>query len=164
MEIKVGEIIRARRLERKMTLTGLAEVVGVSAGYLSQIENGRKQNPKLEIVLRLIHHLDLDLDMLLGIEPGEASYLTRIPSLLKLVFARERNLQVLSDIDIQRRFCALSEKMLEARYVIGDRDLYTMFFEDVRTQTDNTLKRYLAMQLILEKYGVDKAVSGAEKP
>lgn len=151
MEIKVGEIIRAKRLERNMTLTALAGVVGVSAGYLSQIENGRKQNPKLEIVLRLIHHLDLDLAMLLGLEGAEESYLTRIPSLLKLVFARERNLKVLTDMDVQRRFCALSEKLLEARYVIGDRDLYTLFLEDVRAQTDNTLKRYLALQLILDK-------------
>ena len=153
MEIKVGEIIRAKRLERKMTLSSLADAVGVSAGYLSQIENGRKQNPKLEIVLRLIHHLDLDLAMLLGLEPGETSYLTRIPSLVKLVFARERNLQVLSDLDVQRRFCAHAEKVLEARYVLGDKDLYTMFLEDVRTQTDNTLKRYLALQLILDKHG-----------
>jgi transcriptional regulator with XRE-family HTH domain len=150
MEIKVGEIIRAKRLERNLTLTGLGGAVGVSAGYLSQIENGRKQNPKLEIVLRLIHHLDLDLAMLLGLEGAEESYLTRIPSLLKLVFARERNLQVLGDTDVQRRFCALSEKLLDARYVIGDRELYTLFLEDVRTQTDNTLKRYLALQLILD--------------
>jgi transcriptional regulator with XRE-family HTH domain len=157
MEIKVGEIIRARRLEMKMTLTGLAETVGVSAGYLSQIENGRKQNPKLEIILRLIHHLDLDLEMLLGLEPAETSYLPRIPSLLKLVFARERNLQVLSDLDVQRRFCAHAEKVLEGRYVLGDKDLYTMFLEDVRTQTDNTLKRYLALQLILDRHGAGAA-------
>lgn len=157
MEIKVGEIIRAKRLEQKMTLTGLAGRVGVSAGYLSQIENGRKQNPKLEIVLAIIHHLDLDLAMLLGLEPGEESYLSRIPSLVKMVFARERNLQVLADVDVQRRFCTLSEKMLESRYVIGDGDLYKLFLEDVRIQTDNTLKRYLALQMILESHGIGKA-------
>ena len=157
MEIKVGEIIRAKRLERKMSLTELAGEVGISAGYLSQIENGRKQNPKLEIILKLIHRLDLDLSMLLGLEPHEESYLTRIPTLLKLVFARERNLQVLSDVEIQRKFCALSEKVLEARYVIGEKDLYALFLEDVRTQTDNALKRYIALSLILEQHGVTKS-------
>ncbi len=157
MEIKVGEIIRARRMEQKMSLTELAGEVGISAGYLSQIENGRKRNPKLEIVLRLIHRLDLDLPMLLGLEQNEASYLARIPSLLKLVFARERNLQVLSDVEVQRRFCQLSEKVLEARYVIGEKELYALFLEDVRTQTDNALKRYIALSLILERHGVAKS-------
>ena len=41
MEIKVGEIIRAKRTERKMSLTELASLAGISTGYLSQIENGR---------------------------------------------------------------------------------------------------------------------------
>ena len=157
MEIKVGEIIRARRMELKMSLTALAGEVGISAGYLSQIENGRKRNPKLEIILQIIHRLDLDLPMLLGLEPNEESYLTRIPSLLKLVFARERNLQVLSDVEVQKRFCQLSEKVLEARYVIGEKELYALFLEDVRTQTDNALKRYIALSLILEQHGVAKS-------
>ncbi len=151
MEIKVGEIIRARRQERKMNLTELAERVGISPGYLSQIETGRKQNPKLDIVLRLIHLLDLDMPMLLGLDPTEETYLNRIPSLVKMVFARERNLKVLGELDIQRRFCALSEKTLDAHYVIGDRDLYSLFLEDLRVQMDTTLKRYLAFQVIMDQ-------------
>ena len=47
--------------------------------------------------------------------------------------------------------------MLEARYVIGEKDLYALFLEDVRTQTDNALKRYIALSLILEQHGVTKS-------
>lgn len=150
MEIKVGEIIRSRRKELNLSLSTLAAEVGISIGYLSQIENGRKKNPKLEIVLRLIHRLSLDLSMLLGLAPSEETYLARIPSLLKMVFARERNLQVLVDSEILRKFCALSEQMLEARHILSEKELYYLFLEDVRTQTDNTLKRYLALEFILE--------------
>ncbi len=157
MEIKVGEIIRAKRTEQKMSLTDLAAQVGISTGYLSQIENGRKQNPKLETILRIIHLLDLDMPMLLGLEPNVESYLNRIPSLLKMVFARERNLQVLGDVEVQRKFCAISEKVLDARYVIGEKELYNLFLEDVRTQTENALKRYIALQIILERNGVKPA-------
>ena len=84
MEIKVGEIIKAKREEKGWSLAEFATRIGISTGYLSQIENGRKTNPRLDIVLRIINELDIDIRMLLGIENGEENYLSRIPSLLKL--------------------------------------------------------------------------------
>lgn len=80
MEIKVGEIIKAKREEKGLSLVEFAKRIGISSGYLSQIENGRKTNPRLDIVLRIIHELDIDIRMLLGIESGEENYLSRIPS------------------------------------------------------------------------------------
>ena len=44
MEIKVGEIIRAKREEKGYSLVEFAEKINISAGYLSQIENGKKMN------------------------------------------------------------------------------------------------------------------------
>ncbi|MDI9515322.1 MAG: helix-turn-helix transcriptional regulator, partial [Bacillota bacterium] len=55
MEIKVGEIIKAKREEKGLSLVEFAKRIGISSGYLSQIENGRKTNPRLDIVLRIIH-------------------------------------------------------------------------------------------------------------
>jgi len=43
MEIKVGEIIRAKREEENITLSDLAKELDISPGYLSQIENGVKK-------------------------------------------------------------------------------------------------------------------------
>ncbi len=150
MEVKVGEIIRAKRQEQKISMADLAENAGISVAYLSQIENGRKQNPKLEIILNLVQALNLDMPMLLGLKDDETTYLDKIPSLLKMVFARDRNLKVLSEMDTQRKFCTQAEKLLEAKYVLEDKQLYTLFLEDVRIQTENTLKRYLAMKMILD--------------
>ena len=99
MEISVGEVIKSKREEKGYTLSEFAKRIEISAGYLSQIENGRKTNPKLGIILRIIHELDIDIEMLLGIEPTEDKYLSRIPSLLKLTLARE-NLNTLSDLDV----------------------------------------------------------------
>lgn len=103
MEISVGEIIKSKRKEKGYTLSEFAKLIEISPGYLSQIENGRKTNPKLEIVLRIIHELDISIEMLLGIESVEDNYLSRIPSLLKLTLAKERNLKTLSEAEVLRK-------------------------------------------------------------
>jgi transcriptional regulator with XRE-family HTH domain len=150
MEIKVGEIIKAKREEKGYNLIEFSEKIGISAGYLSQIENGRKTNPKLDIILKIIHELDIEIEMLLGLESSEESYLSRIPSLLKLTLAKDRNLKTLSDPDVLRKFNFLSNKILESNYVFEDKMLYKLFLEDISNQTENTLKRYMALQLLMK--------------
>ncbi|NLW03541.1 MAG: helix-turn-helix transcriptional regulator [Clostridiaceae bacterium] len=151
MEIKVGEIIKAKREEKGWSLAEFATRIGISTGYLSQIENGRKTNPRLDIVLRIIHELDIDIRMLLGIENGEENYLSRIPSLLKLTLARERNLKTLSDKDVLRRFNGIINRLCDARYILENQDLYHMFLDDSANQIDSILKRYMALQILLNK-------------
>ena len=140
MEIKVGEIIKAKREEKGLSLVEFAKRIGISSGYLSQIENGRKTNPRLDIVLRIIHELDIDIRMLLGIESGEENYLSRIPSLLMLTLARERNLKALSDKDVLRKFNAMIDSLCEARYILENQELYHLFLDDSANQIENILK------------------------
>lgn len=151
MEIKVGEIIKAKREERGWSLAEFAKCIGISTGYLSQIENGRKTNPRLDILLRIIHELDIDIQMLLGIESGEENYLSRIPSLLKLTLAKERNLKTLSDKNVLRKLNDIINKLCEARYILEDQDLYHMFLDDSANQIEGILKRYMALQILLNK-------------
>lgn len=151
MEISVGEIIKSKRKEKGYTLSEFAKLIEISPGYLSQIENGRKTNPKLEIVLRIIHELDISIEMLLGIESVEDNYLSRIPSLLKLTLAKERNLKTLSEAEVLRKINRFLDRVLEAKYIIEDAELYNLFLEDISLQTDNCLKRYMALRLLLMK-------------
>ena len=137
--------------EKGYSLSEFAEMVDISPGYLSQIENGRKTNPRLDIILRIIHELDIDIEMLLGIEPTEDKYLSRIPSLLKLTLAKERNLNTLSDQDVLRKINNFLDRVLEARYVLENRELYNLFLEDVAIQTENALKRYMALKILMMK-------------
>ncbi|HHW23514.1 MAG TPA: helix-turn-helix transcriptional regulator [Clostridiaceae bacterium] len=149
MEISVGEVIKSKREEKGYTLSEFAKKIEISPGYLSQIENGRKTNPRLDIILRIIHELDIDIGMLLGIEPTEDKYLSRIPSLLKLTLARERNLNTLSDPDVLRKINHFLNRVLEAKYILENRELYNLFLEDVSLQTEGTLKRYMALQILM---------------
>jgi transcriptional regulator with XRE-family HTH domain len=151
MEISVGEIIKSKRKEKGYTLSEFAKLIEISPGYLSQIENGRKTNPKLESVLRIIHELDISIEMLLGIESVEDNYLSRIPSLLKLTLAKERNLKTLSEAEVLRKINRFLDRVLEAKYIIEDAELYNLFLEDISLQTENCLKRYMALRLLLMK-------------
>lgn len=150
MEIKVGEMIKAKREEKNFSLVDFAKMVEISPGYLSQLENGRKANPKLEILLRIIQALELDMEMMLGLENPNENLSLKIPSLLKLVLAKDRNARVLEDKEVLKKMCSLVDKALESKYLIENKALYALFLEDLCIQMETTLKRYMAMQILLE--------------
>ena len=148
MEIKVGEVIKAKREEKNYTLVDFAKEIGISPGYLSQLENGRKANPKLETILRIIKELDIDIDMLLGLEAGNENTNYRVPSLIKLILAKDRNSRVLEDKEVLKKLCNIMDRLLENKYLIEDNSLYELFLEDIFIQIETTLKRYMAFQII----------------
>lgn len=148
MEIKVGEVIKAKREEKNYSLIEFAKIAGISPGYLSQLENGHKANPKLELVLRIIKELDIDIDMLLGLESQTENLSVKIPSLLKLVLAKDRNFKALEDKEVLKKFCNIVDKSLECKYLIENQELYELFLEDIYIHIETTLKRYLAFQII----------------
>jgi transcriptional regulator with XRE-family HTH domain len=150
MEIKVGEVIKAKREEKNITLVDFSKILGISPGYLSQLENGKKVNPKLDILLKIIKELEIDIDMLLGIESNYENLNIKVPSLLKLVLAKDRNIKVLEDKDVLKKICNLVDKVLDSKYLIEDKDLFEMFLEDILIQTDTTLKRYMAFLVMKE--------------
>ncbi|MDQ2086938.1 helix-turn-helix transcriptional regulator [Herbivorax sp. ANBcel31] len=148
MEIKVGELIKAKREEKKYSLVNFAQIVGITPGYLSQIENGYKKNPKLEILLKIIKELEIDLDMLLGLENSKENLNFIIPPLLKLILAKERNSKVLEHKEVQKKMCDIIDKSLECKYLIENEELYHLFLEDIYIQIETILKRYMAFQII----------------
>lgn len=150
MEIKFGEVIKAKREEKRYSLVDFAKAVEISPGYLSQLENGHKANPKLEIVLRIIKELDIDIDMLLGIESSKENLNLKIPSLLKLIIAKDRNHKVLQEKEVLKKMCNIVDKLLDNKYLIENKDLYELFLEDIYIQIETTLKRYMAFQIVKE--------------
>lgn len=149
MQIKAGEIIRARREEFGISLVDFAGEVGISPGYLSQLENGRKINPNLDVVLRITQALDLDVETLLGLEQETETPALRIPSLLRLVIAKDRNMKALEDKEIQKKISNILDRALDCKYLIEDENLYGLFLEDVYVQMETALKRYMAMEILI---------------
>jgi transcriptional regulator with XRE-family HTH domain len=126
-------------------------VTDISPGYLSQLENGRKSNPKLEIILRIIKALDLDVNMLFGLTPQPETPGPKVPSLLGLIMAKDRNAKVLENKDVLKKISSILDRALECKYMLEDELLYELFLEDVYIQMETALKRYMAMQILMNK-------------
>jgi transcriptional regulator with XRE-family HTH domain len=148
LQIKVGEIIKAKREELGISLVDFAKQVGISPGYLSQLENSKKTNPNLELILKIANELDIDMDELLGLEQENVAPALKIPSLLRLVIAKDRNMKVLENKEIQKKVSNILDRLLDSKYVIEDNDLYKLFLEDVYIQAESTLKRYMSVEIL----------------
>jgi transcriptional regulator with XRE-family HTH domain len=62
---EVGSRLKQLRLQRGVTLTGLAASTGISKSTLSRLENGQRR-PSLELLLPLAHAYRVPLDDLVG--------------------------------------------------------------------------------------------------
>lgn len=60
MDIAFGEYVRQKRLERKMTLRAFAKEVGISATFISGMENNEKSAPSDEVLKSISEVLMLD--------------------------------------------------------------------------------------------------------
>lgn len=58
--MSIGENVKAIRKEKKLTQSELAEEMGISRSYLSDIENNRK-NPSIKTLTSLANKLDVSV-------------------------------------------------------------------------------------------------------
>lgn len=74
MSNEIGEFIRRKRKEAKMTLKQVSEGAGISFPYLSTLETGKRENPSAEVLNNIAG--------VLGVQPVEiltvAGYLTPV--------------------------------------------------------------------------------------
>ena len=68
-DVRMGTLIRARRLQLGMTQAELAIRAGMSRSYLCDIEKHRVLGPTLHVVRSLAHGLGLSLTALLNEPP-----------------------------------------------------------------------------------------------
>ena len=99
-------------------------------------------------MMNIAQELDLDIDSILGIEQETEMPALRIPSLLRLVIAKDRNLKALEDREVQKKVSNLLDRILQCRYLIEDSELYGLFLEDLYAQAETTLKRYMSMEIL----------------
>ncbi|MGW5382513.1 helix-turn-helix domain-containing protein [Nocardia sp. NPDC003963] len=77
--LRVGERIRALRIDREMTVQHLADLSGVSRRLLTQIEHGQA-NPSLVAVTRIARSLGTESTELIGDTGPAESPIERIPA------------------------------------------------------------------------------------
>jgi hypothetical protein len=50
---------------------------------------------------------------------------------------------------VLRKINSFADRVLEAKYILDSPELYNLFLEDISIQTENTLKRYIALQYLI---------------
>lgn len=104
----VGDRIKARRLDLGWTQEELCKRAGISAGFLSDLENG-KRSVSAETLLDIARVLSLSLDYLMKGDSQQAlSREIQIPASLA-EFAKDENLsfqRALTLLDMQRQIIA----------------------------------------------------------
>ncbi len=86
MLTQLGELIREARQKKGLTTTQLAEIVDLSQGYISHLENNRKKNPSPEVLKKISSELEIPLGELLikaGYEDMTREVLNRLNEELK---------------------------------------------------------------------------------
>lgn len=59
MNTRFGDFVREKRLQRKINLRKLAEIIGIVPAYMSDIENNRRYPPDKEKINRIAEALEL---------------------------------------------------------------------------------------------------------
>lgn len=60
-----GKFLREERIRKKMTLTKLSNVSGVSVAQISRIETGQRRSPRPETIWKLSKGLDMEYELLM---------------------------------------------------------------------------------------------------
>ena len=60
---KIDKLIKEKRIEKGLTQQELANAIGITRNYISDIENGR-YTPSLKTAIKLASYLDLNLNLL----------------------------------------------------------------------------------------------------
>ena len=87
MEYKdFGDFLHQKRMNKKVTYRDLADVLGVTPPYISDIEKGRRNAPTKEILNKIISYFELDEDeksLMMDLAGKTSNTLPRIfPSML----------------------------------------------------------------------------------
>ncbi|MBC1287329.1 helix-turn-helix transcriptional regulator [Listeria booriae] len=56
---KLGATLQVARTKKKYSIAALSNITGISISYISQLENGVRQNASILIYLELAYSLDL---------------------------------------------------------------------------------------------------------
>lgn len=62
---RINKLIKEKRIEKGLTQQELANAIGITRNYISDIENGR-YTPSLKTTIKLASYLDLNLNLLSG--------------------------------------------------------------------------------------------------
>lgn len=91
----IGSNLKHFREQKGLTVNGLSRLSGVAASYISNIENGKKENPSKEVIIKLADSLGRTTDELIHgeiIDQDIEVYLSKISKLSSKSKERIKNI------------------------------------------------------------------------
>lgn len=64
--MKIGQVIREERTKKNISAYKISKVTGISLAYISELENGKADNPTINILRKICETIDVSVDELLG--------------------------------------------------------------------------------------------------
>lgn len=90
-----GEVIKQARKAKGVSLREMASRVGISHPYLSQLENGKNNNPSIDIILDLSRELDVSFAYLVHLSGVDIGLKKNLPEKFVNIF------KILSPSDLE---------------------------------------------------------------
>lgn len=146
---ELGKKIRKYRKNKGLTTLELAERLNVSVGHISNIENGKNDIFKLELLFNLTKELDIPLNNLLNISELKISKVTMDAERIEVSFIKP-------DI-VQNRDMAVIEKYLK---ILIEKYLENIFNYNYNEESVETITNHLVEELsFINKLNQYKKVS-----
>ncbi|GFR35457.1 helix-turn-helix domain-containing protein [Thermobrachium celere] len=99
--MELGELIRRKREEKKMTLKDLSEMVGISQTYLYFLEKGERKSPSAAIVQKLVEVLEINEEEYKQVFGKTPVYLIKDPDYIifqKIKWLKKKKKVTLDDV------------------------------------------------------------------
>jgi len=134
---ELGKKVRKYRRNKDLTTSELAERLNVSVGHISNIENGKNDIFKLELLFNLSKELDIPLSKLLSISPLKIDEITADSERFELSFVKPDVIQI-KDIPIIKKYL----KILIENY-LDNISNYNYRGESIEAITDHLIQELL---------------------
>lgn len=76
--IRIGRLVKEKRIEKKYSTQELAEILGISTGLVNNIENGKTDTFNIALMNKLCSNLGIDILSLLADKTDDISKLLNI--------------------------------------------------------------------------------------
>lgn len=129
--MELGQRIRQARQARHVTAAQLAERIGVSSNYVSELERGIKKNPSMQVIAGMAEVLGYPVDYFFGVSKSENRLGQYIPrdlnsyvqeTILQPYGTSRGELNELSDQEIMEAFVDYLRKKKEKESGASGRD------------------------------------------
>ncbi|WP_315117909.1 helix-turn-helix transcriptional regulator [uncultured Clostridium sp.] len=88
----LGENIKEVRISRGLSINALAKACGMSPGYLSDLEKGKKDNPSMDMLEKIANELNVTVQQLFKEDIDKIDEIDELENEMKLLYSKIKNL------------------------------------------------------------------------